>query len=179
MDCLGDTGLNFNLSENKSLRTLEIEARTVSGASGFFKSVLSTIPPLLPLEVVIIYTEFEVGYPMNNTMRGPIHTNCFCAKKQESQQGRFRVFYEMRSVREFQLVLRAEVLERAEEHAMTTLNRVVEEQEQEYGLLNYLQRRPLVTSQISAAEWAGVHLQPIPGRCNIWDCEKYSKAATL
>lgn len=130
--------------------------------------MLSTITSPLPLDVVIVHTESEVGHPVNNEARGPIQMDCLCAEQREKfvrQHGkRFGVFREMHSVQEFRLVLRAEVLELAEKHAVEMLNKMVEEEGMGGGL-DYFQHRQLVMSRISKAAWAGVHLEPIPGKC--------------
>lgn len=127
--------------------------------------MLSTITSPLPLDIVIIHTESEVGDPVRNESRGPIRVDKVSAELRKffvrQHEKLFEVFREMHSVREFRLVLRAEVLDRTEKHALATLNRMVEE-EGKGGGLDYFKHRPLVTSRFSGALWAGVHLKPIP-----------------
>jgi hypothetical protein len=58
---------HFNLSRKKSLRTLETTSASITGAgdgaaSGFLKSVLATIAPTLPLDVVIASGNYDLGY---------------------------------------------------------------------------------------------------------------------
>ena len=56
---------HFDLSRNRSLRTLETTAKSVNAASGsasdFFRTVLSTTTSPAPLDVVVVYRETDLG----------------------------------------------------------------------------------------------------------------------
>lgn len=159
---------HFNLSKNTSLRALETTAKSIAVAGGiastFLKSILSTIKSPLPLDVVIIHTEAEVGYPIRNETRGLVIVDDISAELRarfvRRHAERFKVFREMHSVREFRLVLRADVLNRAEKHAVETLKRIVEEERLDGGL-DFLRERPLIVSKVCGVLGAGVHLDPV------------------
>ena len=144
---------NFDLSRNKSLRTIETTAVSITAAGGaapgFLKAVLSTITSPLPLDVVITYREFDVGgnlcywakpihvQDLHPIIRGPNALN---------HPERFKVFSEMYRVREFRLVLCADVLNCAEEYAMRVLEQIVKT-EMMNGGLDYLRCEPLIISE--------------------------------
>jgi len=146
---------HFNLSRNKSLRTLETTAGSINitggtvsrfftkdTASDFFKTVLSSITSPAPLDVVIIYRNENLGgFPSSGWCgsQGVClgHTMQITRYSQEYQQ-QLRVFHEMHSVRDFRLVLCADVSECMVECAIETLEHIVKEG------LDHLPHKPLI-----------------------------------
>ena len=128
---------HFNLSRNKSLRTLETTGRSIANAnhenqdvaSDFFKIVLSSVTSSVPLDVVIIYRSYEIcGLPGLD-----LEPFCFRHSSQEVwdrefpyYQQQLKVFREMYKMRDFRLVLCADVPGFMEDHAVEILGRVVE-----------------------------------------------------
>ena len=128
--------MDFNLSQNKSLRTLETTIKTITfseDAAGFLKTVLSTAAPSLLLDVVIIYKEAEFGYRWDQENTGPLSADKKAGIVKQHLEW-FKVLREMYSVRNFRLVLCADVIELVEKHAMGILERVVEVEESNGGL---------------------------------------------
>lgn len=144
--------LHFNLSQNKSLRTLETTAKSITAAgdaaAGFLKTVLSTVTSPVLLDVVIAYSAFDVdcvtwysvkpvrleGVPARRRIESPLH-----------HSARFRVFGEMYQTREFRLVLRVDVLECVAKHAEQMLGGIVAMERMDGGL-DYLVCEPLIMS---------------------------------
>ena len=112
----------FDLSRNKSLRTLEITAHSIDlrnlPGSGFLRAVLSSIATPAPLDVVIIYRDrdFDRKRPCRLCTTDPaplpyrhyefwggggVEINHFYRK----YKSHFALFREMHSVRRFRLVL--------------------------------------------------------------------------
>ena len=119
---------------NKSLRTLETTAISITNAgdsaSGFLKTVLSTIPPSISLQVVVIHHMGSgVGWYGWDRKTG-VQAGPQCAREEvagnRKHSERFMVFREMYNERKFQLVLFADVHARAQEHAKTMLKGIVE-----------------------------------------------------
>lgn len=143
--------LHSNLSKNTSLRTLEIEAGNVTVASyvapNFLTTLLATITSPLLLDVVVIYREREVGCHVTDG-----HNQSEDSPTDHAEL--FRIYSEMHSVRNFRLVLCAEVLKCDEEAALEALERCVEEEAKDGGF-DYLGCRPLIISRVGGALWAG------------------------
>ena len=141
----------FDLSRNKRLRTLETTALSINSAgdaaSGFLKTVLSTITPSLPLKVVITYGDQDIGLDVWGNGRPGCMQYCYVSVTHHS--GQFKVFKEMYAVRKFRLVLCADVSGWAIEHSMGVLDRAVEG-EKAGGGLDYLEREPLIISEVRA-----------------------------
>ena len=106
------------MSQNKFLRTLETTAESIDGsgstaASDFFKTVLSSIATPERLDVVIIYQHFNFNYMLHQTWcdSEPGGSERQGTKEKHSQfhQQQLKVFREMHSVRDFRLVLCADV----------------------------------------------------------------------
>jgi len=149
---------DFNLSRNVSLQTLETTAASIANAgdtaSGFLKAVLSTITSPLPLNLVITYRDFDVGlYLCSWDRRFSGEKRVERAHLKEIAQNildhprRFVVFSEMHRVREFRLVLCADVLDCIAERATRTLECILEA-ERIKGGLDYLLCEPLVISRV-------------------------------
>jgi len=121
----------FDLSRNSSLRTLETTALSITTAgdvaSGFLKTVLSTIASPLPLELVINYGIFEVRCHRAAYIRIGIIKPNERAADTLIQQARFKVVSEMYAVRQFRLVLRAEGMDPYVQDAVRAIGCIVEE----------------------------------------------------
>lgn len=112
---------------------------------GFLTTVLSTITSPLPLTVVVVYWEDDVGCSVySRTM--PVRVDLTPTKARKHRK-RFKVLAEIYRVREFQLVLCADVLDRVAEYAMQVLEHVVKG-EKVNGGLSYLLSEPLVISEM-------------------------------
>jgi len=134
---------DFDLSRNKTLRTLKTTAASITypgdAASDFLKTVLSTITSPLPLDVVVNYLDEDVDFTVWTRVRpaGVESVNLDrAAENAIEHQDRFKVFSEMYKVRVFRLVLCAGVLER------------IVETEGRKGGLDYLACEPLIISEI-------------------------------
>ena len=145
---------HFNLSRNKSLQTLETTAASITAAgdtaSGFLATVLSTVGSPLPLNVVIVYRELDLNLDVCHWEK-PVRVVYVSAERRAASAlqhpERFKVFGEMHRVRDFRLVLCADVLSYVVEYAMGALERVVEA-ERKNGGLDYLRYKPLVISEV-------------------------------
>ena len=143
---------HFNLSQNKSLRTLETTAEAINAAaaaSDFFKTVLSSTASPTPLDIVVVYRELDF-------INMPHCSRCDSEAVRLRRYWRgekdwcvlfllhhFRVFRRMHSARDFRLVLCADVFDCMAECCIETLERVVEA-EKATGRLDYLPQMPLV-----------------------------------
>lgn len=130
---------NFDLSHNKSLRTLETTAASITtaggAASGFLTTVLSTITSPRPLDVIIIHREYQVGrygWDRETNWVGPLSAEQAAEMVREHSE-RFTVFREMYGGRKFRLVLCADVLDSNEKYATETLERIVEAERKRKG----------------------------------------------
>ena len=148
---------HFNLSRNGSLRTLEIMSESISAvedtASNFLGTVLSTVTSPTPLDVVIIYQDVDLGGARGCWLGCNSGPAC---PRHDSREGRdddtmrykqqFRVFREMHNARDFHLVLCADVFDCMVEHAVQTLEHIVNTREVNGGL-DYLLCEPLIVSE--------------------------------
>ena len=116
-------------------------------ASGFLTNVLSTVTSTLPLDLLINYDGFVV------LCHRPIYSRVECIPLSERaaealvHRERFKVFGEMYAVREFRLVLCADVLDNAVEDTMRALECIVKEARMNGGL-GYLSCEPLIFSEM-------------------------------
>jgi hypothetical protein len=150
----------FNLSGNKSLRTLETTTESINVtntiSSGFLKTMLSSITSSAPLDVVIIYQGFCGLQPKRDPE--PI---CLRHSSQEIwdkgalyYRQQLETFREVYKTREFRLVLCADVPDSMVEHGLEILRRIVEVGKVMGGLFHL--HEPLVIAE------RRVHL----ARCN-------------
>jgi hypothetical protein len=123
----------LNLSGNKSLRALETTGESIgtagNTASGFLKTVLSSVTSSAPLDVVVIYLDYEIcGRPYHDL-------EPFCSSHSSQEvwdrnasyyKRQLRVFHEMYNTRDFRLVLCADVPDFMVEHAIEVLRRIGE-----------------------------------------------------
>jgi len=145
-------GRDFDLSRNTSLRTLETTAISITEALGavasqFLKAVLSTVTSPLPLDFVVNYYAWDVGWhrnPSARLTRGGREEQVF------AHRARFKAFSEMYTVREFRLVFCADVCG-SEAEAMPLLERIVEA-ERTNGGFDYLSREPSVIIRTNFAD---------------------------
>jgi len=107
-------------------------------ASGFLKAVLSTVTSPLPLDVVINYG--LCWHRPSSVHVAPSERDAEALAHLE----RFKVFSEMYMVREFRLVLCAEVFDWDAEEATRALECAVEAERMNGGF-DYLAYKPLVT----------------------------------
>lgn len=144
---------HFDLSRNKALRTLEMIGESISLVGNkpldFFKTIISSVAPTIPLEVVVIYQDIRLpNHSSCKQGRDCLHHDSitetyFEAKKYKPQFGMFR---EMYGVRNFHLVLCLDVLECMAERAMQIFESVVKE-EVAKGEFDYLSCEPLVVCE--------------------------------
>ena len=121
---------DFDLSRHKSLRTLEILAQFITSTSNLLKHVLSTIASPAFLEVVVIYQDRDfrgVRTAWASYKWGPfqVMSQSERAKEASRHHERFNALREVYKVREFQLLLCADVWERVGDYSMRTLKAAV------------------------------------------------------
>ena len=167
----------FNLSGNKSLRTLETTMRSINVAGtispGFLKTILSSITSSAPLDVVIIYQGF-CG------LQSKLDPEPICLRHSSQEiwdkgalcyRQHLETFREIYKTREFRLVLCADVPDFMVEHGLEILGRLVEVGKAMGGLFHRYE--PLVVAG------RRVHL----ARCNDyspgWRGEWYVPASAL
>ena len=130
---------DFDLSRNKFLRALEVMGRGIiyslyqngssDTATGLFAYALSTITSPAFTEVIVFYRDYEfLGVQQRRLNRGIFRRlpPGEIAEEEALFDERFKVFREMRKVREFQLVLCADVWDGVGEHTVRVLKRAVE-----------------------------------------------------
>ena len=137
---------HFNLSQNRSLRTLETTAESIAAtwnASKVLTTVLSTVTsPALP-DVVIVYRDSDLGC----SSPGSAYP-CSC-RWGEADVGlprykrQFGMFRETHKIRDFRLVLCADVIGHTADHAIRRLKRIVKAN----GGLGYLRQKQSVISE--------------------------------
>jgi len=146
---------HFDLSRNTSLRTLETTALSIDymndAASDFFITILSSITSPAPLDFVIIYRHWDFGFISNSSIfdSGPASSYYYPPKTRKDNalfyQKQFGVFREMHRVRDFSLVLCADVFDSVVGYAIGTLERHAKAEKVKGGL-DHL-REPLVISE--------------------------------
>ena len=141
-----------NLSRNKSLRTLETTAESIdvadNTASDFFKTVLSSVAPTAPLDVVVVYRDIDLSDMPHCSQcdSGPVRLRHFGRKPRDRAarfQHQFKVFREMHSARDFRLILCADVFDCMMVDGIGTLKHIVEAEEATGGF-GYLLEEPLI-----------------------------------
>jgi len=144
---------HFNLSRNKSLRTLETTAESIDAADGatfdFFETVLPSITSSAPLDVVVIYEEFDFSIMPHCSWCDSEAVRSCCnwpiprVSEDVRCQRQFRAFREMHRVRAFRLVLCVDVFDCMVEGGIEALRRFVEAEKVKGGL-DYLSQEPLI-----------------------------------
>jgi hypothetical protein len=146
----------FNLSRNKSLRTLETTAESIGVASGitsdFLKTMLSSITPSVPLDVVIVYQDLEVCGMRGHILCRDLEPFRFCHSSQEKWNKdawyylwQLETFREIYKTRKFRLVLCADVPDFMAKYAVEILQRIVEAGKVMGGLFHL--HEPLIISE--------------------------------
>ena len=149
--------VDFDLSRIKSLRTLEFQARSIinrlkplapdHATLGFFRVVLSTIKSPAFSKVVVVYSDTDFyGVSTPPACGGNRHRSTTPDERAEEALWHcwlFEVFREMYLVRDFQLVLRAEVHDPVGEYMIGVLKQAIAE-EVVAKRLDYLPSEPLV-----------------------------------
>ena len=142
---------DFDLSRNSSLRTLETTANSITtagdAASGFLKTVLSTIISPLPLDVLIGYGTFVVRCHMPCYVRVWDISPSERAAEVLLHLERLKVLSGVYMVREFRLVRCADVSDRDAEDVTRALESIVEAARMNGGV-DYLPCEPLIISEM-------------------------------
>jgi len=136
---------HFDLSRSRSLRTLETTAESIISAedtaSDFLKSILSSIPPPAPLDIVILYRDRDLGARIECKICKPTKPVCFGHNFQrqwdfyaECYRRQLKVFREMYSVRDFRLILCADAFDCVGGDAIRILEDTVIEEEVRGGV---------------------------------------------
>ena len=143
----------FDLSGNKSLRTVETTAQSITRsadtASGFFKTVLSSVTTPTLVDFVVIYQDI---HPRDSPGcgRGPVCFRHRWPSGLEMDARRFQphleVFRDMHSVRDFRLVLCVDVLDCMAEDSTRMLGGIVKVEEAKGGF-DFLLSEPLVVCE--------------------------------
>ena len=143
---------DFDLSRNKSLRVLEVTARSVNRvleidspdvASSFFKHVLSTITCSVSFEVIVFYRSYDF-YDAWSVLRVDPTPLAQIAGEAAWRHRQFETFREARKVRDFQLELCADVCDRMEMYSVRELENAVAV-EKASGGFDSIFTEPLVT----------------------------------
>jgi len=135
---------DFDLSRNNSLRALEITSQSIGatcvGLSGLLeaspslKHALSTITSPAFSEVIVLYQDFDFCYywgtppaffPISQTARAGVASR---------HHKRFNLFREMYKVRDFRLVLCADVWDRMGKYSVGVLKQAIAVEKAERGL---------------------------------------------
>jgi len=139
---------DFDLSWNSSLRTLETTAISITSAgsiaSGFLKAVLSTVASPLLLDIVINYDMSRVRRYMPSYIRAGWISETQQVAEALVHRERFKVFSEMYMVRDFRLVLCADVPDQSAEDATRALEAIVRAERKNGGL----QCEPVIISEM-------------------------------
>ena len=119
---------DFDLSRNKSLRTLEIPASSIYSDPSFLTHVLSTIAPATSLEVIVLYRDYNFRV-VNPAWLGP-HLYRPVSKDAMTKEGLwhcglFEVFRKMHEIRNFRLVLCIDGWDGVGEYTVQVLKQVI------------------------------------------------------
>ena len=145
---------DFDLSHNKSLQTLEVSARsvevTLSGgsldaASMLLQYALSTIQSPVFFQVVVFYCDRDLCGPQ------PVRFS-YWAPSASQYHGQFEVFREARKVRDFRLVLCANVPDPVRERSVRVLKRAVAAEKAKNGFDDFFPA-PSVTYRPYRDRW--------------------------
>ena len=142
----------FNLSRNKSLRTLETTAESIKQAgdtaSFLLKTVLFSITSPTPLDLVIIYRNTDldgIQYNSRGFERVSID-NSWSEETDYEVRQQLRMLRKIQAVRGFRLVLCADVSDCMVEYAVEKLKRIVKVEKVTRGL-GHLPYKPLIIAE--------------------------------
>ena len=124
---------------------------SVDADPSFLRTVLSTISSPLPLDIIIVYRHYDVGYMVSWWKPFPVAE--FDGGLRETNalhQQRFKQLRKMYMVREFRPVFCADAIGCAMEHVVRGLESIVE-MERARGRLDYLLREPSIISDMRSA----------------------------
>ena len=133
---------DFNLSRNKSLRSLEFPASDIDRAlndglpdtaSRFLEHLLSTITSSAPLKIIAIYCDSDFCGVKSYRPYLRKMSRADIAEEASRHRRLFQVLREARKVREFRLVLYAIVWGLEGEHHVRTLEQVVAKEKAKNG----------------------------------------------
>ena len=148
---------DFDLSQNKSLRTIEVTALSIawrhgsctpdSATLGLLGTTFSKLTSPAFSEVIVFYQDFDFGgltlYPRHTPNIYRAMTPAESSKQDLWHRGLFEAFREMYTVRDFQLVLCVDVWDRVGDYTMGVMRRAVAE-EKAAGRLDSLLSEPVV-----------------------------------
>jgi hypothetical protein len=147
---------DFDLSQNKSLRTLEVSAssinRTTSGSTSsdtasFLKHMLSTITSSTLPKIIVIYWDHDFrGVESWCPDRPHLRRLPLAERAKEASQYHtvFEVLREVHKVRDFRLALRAEVSGCAGEYPVQILEEAVAEEKAKKGFDKFFPEPPVM-----------------------------------
>jgi len=132
---------DFDLSRHKSLRTLEIPASTiVHEGLGLLTYVLPTITSPVFSKVIVIYQDYDFGvlsaYPRRDEVE--IEASCHCRQ--------FEALHEIRKVRDFQVVLCADVRDHVREYVEGELKDAVAVEKAKKGADDFSSELSVISS---------------------------------
>jgi hypothetical protein len=131
---------DFDLSRAKSLRTLEIRAQYLAGTR-LLTYALSTITSSAFSEVTVFYRDLDfygIGIPWPDSSIFYRLSPAERAKETLWHEGQFRIFRTMQKIRDFQLVLCADVWDGVREYAVRRLRQAVAAGKTKRGIDNRL-----------------------------------------
>ena len=156
---------SFDLSRNKSLQVLQVPARSVDRvlrgdspdtASNFLKHVLSTTTSTAFSELVFLYWDYDFrGVQLTqHSVRPHIHEISQAERVDEASRHhkRFELLHEVHKVRDFQLVLCAEVWGPIGEYSVRMLRQAIADEKVKKGFDDF-SSDPLVTCYLYAEPW--------------------------
>jgi len=147
---------DFNLSQNKSLRTLETTGGSIhaaDAASDFLITVLSSIISPARVDFVIIYRDREVIANRLHRLPCELGRTCFCRFRSPMptnhakgfQLSQIEVLQVVQNMRKFRLVLCADVSDNLVDYTIGSLEHIVNVETKKGGLDRLC--RPLVISE--------------------------------
>lgn len=152
---------DFDLSRNKSLRTLEVRARYLVGTR-LLEYALSTITSPVFSEVIAVYRDLDfsgVDWEWSNQALRP-QSPAQRAKEASLHERQLKLFRAIRKVRDFQLVLCADVWDGVKGYTTLVLKRAVAGEKAKVGFDGIFPELLVVYSprgsrQDSGEYWAG------------------------
>jgi hypothetical protein len=152
---------DFDLSRNKSLRTLEVRARYLFGTR-LLEYALSTITSLVFSEVIAVYRDLDfsgVDWEWSNQALRP-QSPAQRAKEASLHERQLKLFQAIHKVRDFQLVLCADVWDGVKGYTTLVLKRAVAAEKAKGGFDGVFPEPLVVYSprgsrQDSRENWAG------------------------
>jgi hypothetical protein len=143
---------DIDLSQNKSLRVLQVAASSiVGGEPGFLTHVLSTITSPAFSEVIVFYRDSDFHRGIMVTLLQNWDFFYLLSEAEEAKEAlwyhrQFEVFREMRKGRDFRLTLCAHVWDRVRGYALQVLHRAIAEEEARRGFDDVFSKPLLIYS---------------------------------